>query len=323
MTAQRAVRALLLAAAFGLAAAGNSHAGTAGSSRFCDRATELTATEQDRLLRFAAVAKEALEVSGHTVALVSRAGLNLARFGLRYSHAGVSLKASPNGAWSVRQLYYACDESRPRLFDQGMPGFVFGTENPRSGYLSIVLLPPAEAAALERAALDKPLALALLSGRYSANAPAYGLRTQNCNQWVMELLAAAWAAPGEVTPTTPDGSADPTARAAAQQWLQAQGYAPAPVPVGSHLLMFAAHFVPWVHVGGHPEEDVFALQFRTSTPAAMETFVRQRLPGAQRIELCHDETQIVVRHGWEPIEDGCRAREGDRVVEFGEMGRGS
>src|SRR5882672_3855709 len=89
------------------------------STRFCDRPSPLTALQQDRLLQFAAVARRELEASGQDVALIARSGIDLARFDLRYSHAGVSLKASGNAPWSVRQLYFACDEGRPRLYDQG------------------------------------------------------------------------------------------------------------------------------------------------------------------------------------------------------------
>src|SRR5689334_14990247 len=92
----------------------------------------------------------------------------------------------PGGPWSVRQLYYACDESRPRIFDQGMSGFALGAEAPVSGHVSLVLLPEAESATLAAAALDNRLALSLLAGRYSANAYAYSTRYQNCNQWVAE-----------------------------------------------------------------------------------------------------------------------------------------
>ena len=109
---------------------------------------------QDRLIQVAAVVKNELDRSGQTLALVARSGLALQRFDQRYSHAGVSLKASPNTPWSVRQLYYACDEQRPRIFDQGMSGFVLGANDPAEGYISIVLLPAEAASALERAALD-------------------------------------------------------------------------------------------------------------------------------------------------------------------------
>jgi hypothetical protein len=42
--------------------------------------------------------------------------------------------------------------------------------------------------------------------------------------------------------------------------------------------------------------------------------VRQQAPGAQRVELCHDDRQVVVRRGWTPIADGCVPGPGDRVV---------
>ena len=271
------------------------------SGRFCDVQSALTATQQDRLLSFAAIAKQELDASAQTLAIVARSGLNLARFGIRYSHAGISLAANPNGPWSVRQLYYACDEGQPRLYDQGLPGFLFGTDDPSLGYLSIVLLPASHATLLERAALDTPRALALLGDGYSANAHAFSTRYQNCNQWLAELLAAAWGAG--------DGGRD-----GAQRWLVAQGYSPQPVEVNSRALMFAAGFVPWLYTDDHPSEDVQAMRFRTSLPASIEAFVRRHVPRAERIELCHDSKQVVVRRGWAPIADGCVPAAGDRVI---------
>lgn len=275
------------------------------SPQFCDRTQPLDARAQDRLLRVAAVLREALDASGATVALLARSGLDLARFGLRYSHAGVSLKANANAPWSVRQLYYACDEGRPRLFDQGLAGFVLGADAAAVGYVSVLLLPAQPAAALERTALDNALALRLLAGRYSANAYPFSLRYQNCNQWVMELLAAAWG-----------GLADgDDLRARAQHWLAAHGYDPRPVEVGSHLLMFAGTFVPWIHYDDHPLDDRYALHFRTSVPRSIEAFVRQRT-GAQRIEICHDARQMVVHRGWTPVGEGCVAGADDVVIRF-------
>ena len=281
------------------------HAASA-SLRVCDRSAPMSAQQQDRLLQFAAIVRRELDDSGHALALISRSGLNLQRLGVRYSHAGISLKANDNAPWSVRQLYYACDERRPRLFDQGLAGFVFGTDDAALGYVSIVLLPRTQADALERAALDKPRALRLLAAHYSANAHAYSLRYQNCNQWVMELIASAWGALDDADDL----------RAQAQAWLLEQGYAPRPLEVGSHLLMFAASFVPWLQMDDHPQEDLFALQFRTSMPATIEAFAREQVPGAQRIELCHNQRQVVIRRGWHSVAEGCVPGPGDRVVEL-------
>jgi hypothetical protein len=266
----------------------------------------MTATQQDRLLRFAAVVKGELDASGQSLALISRNGTDLHRFGLRYSHAGLSLRQNTNGPWSVRQLYYACDERRPRLFDQGLSGFLFGTDSPDLGYISIVLLPREQADSLERTALDNALDLRLLAARYSANAYPYSVRYQNCNQWVAELLATAWA-------PLADGE---DLRPRAQAWLEAQGYAPDPIQVGSHWLMALAPFVPMVHVDDHPIDDQYALHFRTSLPVSLEHFLHDRMPRAQRIELCHDTHRVVVHRGWDDLPDGCIPGGGDRVVEL-------
>jgi hypothetical protein len=303
LTARALRLAAGLVAALAATGAAASSTSTPTSLRLCDAAPALSARQQDRMLQFAAVVKRELDGAGATAALIARSGLNLARFRIRYSHAGISLKASTNGPWSVRQLYYACDESRPRLYDQGVAGFLLGTDDPKQGYVSIVLLPPVEAAALERVALDRARALRLLAADYSANAFAFDTRYQNCNQWVVELLAAAWGGL--------DGAGD--LRERAQRWLVAQGYAPAPIEVGSHWLMFAAGFVPWLRLDDHPEEDRFALRFRTTMPASIETFVRERIPGARRIEFCLDGHHVVVRYGWSAIADGCIPEAGDRV----------
>jgi hypothetical protein len=293
-------------AAAGLCAAALAAGGAQAASlaqRFCDHPSALTARQQDRLLRFAAIAQRELDASGYEVALVARSGLNLSRFGVRYSHAGVTLKGSGPANWTVRQLYYACDEARPRLFDQGLAGFVFGTDDPAVGYLSLVLLPTRSALDVQRTALDNPRVLRLLAGSYSANAYPFSLRHQNCNQWVMEMLASAW---GHL-----DGAA---LRAQAQDWLRAHDYRPQAIDVGSHALMFAGTFIPWVRYDDHPQDDRYALRFVTSLPSSIEAFVRAREPQAQRIELCHDEQRVVIRRGWDAVADGCVPRPGDRVV---------
>ena len=305
MSGRARVAAALAAASLaigGAAHAGSGHAARSGSPQFCDRSRDLAAADQDRLLRFAAVVRDQLATVGDGVALISRSGLELSRFGIRYSHAAIAWRDAA-GRWTARQLYYACDEGRPRLYDQGIAGFVLGSDDPNRGYLSIVVLPAAAAEPLRRAALDTPLALRLLAGRYSANAFAFGLRYQNCNQWVAELLATAW---GRL-----DDDGEPRARA--QAWLHAAGYAPQAVSVSIAQYLGSA-FVPLVHVDDHPEAERSALRFRISLPATIEAFAHQRYPASERIELCHDATRIVVRRGWAPAPDGCQHRDGDRVI---------
>lgn len=295
--------AALALAALLACGAGRAQSGMPASSTFCDRGVALTAGQQDKLLRFAAVVRDELGQGDADAALVSRSGLDLSRFRIRYSHAAVAWREA-DGAWSARQLYYACDEKRPRIFDQGLAGFAMGIDDPALGYVAIVRLPADAAAALRRAALDTPGALHLLAADYSANAYPFSLRYQNCNQWVIELLAMAWG-----------GVADGAAlRARAQDWLRGADYAPEPVAVGSRLLMLASTFIPFLHLDDHPAADRDAMLLQVSLPSTVEAFVRARLPGSERVELCHDGHQVVVHRGWTSIADGCRAGDGDRVV---------
>jgi len=283
----------------------SSSGATSASTGFCDRTRQTTAGEQDHILRFAAAVRDELDASGSDIVIISRSGLDLSRFHIRYSHAAV-LSKGDSGTWTARQLYYACDEGHPRIFDQGLAGFTAGGYDPAQGFISIVVMPSDPAQAVRQASQDSARALGLLATTYSANAYAFSTRYQNCNQWVIELLAIAW---GKLT----DG---PNSRARAQQWLEQEHYDPQPVNVDSHLLMMISMFTPLLHLNDHPESDRDAMRLKVSLPSTIETFIKARLPDSRHIELCHNGQQIVVHHGWTPIADGCIPGEGDRVLLF-------
>jgi len=286
----------------------------AGVPRLCEQGVELSPQQKDRRLQLVAQLKQELQRSGQAVALVARSGVDLARFELRYSHAGIALRDSPNAPWSVRQLYYACDEQRPRLFDQGLAGFLLAADDLPSAHVTLLLPPPDAAQALASAALDGTLALSLLAADYSANAFAFSTRYQNCNQWVAELLAAAWG-PAQ-------GSVGATTREQAQAWLQQRGYEPHRFE-GPPWLYLASLFVPRLHQRDHPEEDRAAARYRVSMPSSLEAFVRAQLPGTERIEFCQDDTRITVRRGWQPLGESCEPGPGDESVLLGEALRGA
>ncbi len=288
----------------------------AGTLRACDPPDTLDAAQKDKLFRFGAVVKAELEKSGRRVALVARSGLDLERFGIRYSHAGFSLQTSPETPWAVRQLYYACDEQQPRIFDQGMLAFVLGMNAPEIGYVSALLLPEADGDEIERAALDNGLALQLLGATYSANAYPFSLRYQNCNQWVVEVLAAARGRlhGADAPEGSLRGDAGSSLRSRAQDWLRAQGYEPSVIDVGWRPLMWATAFVPWLHNDDHPAEDWDRKVYRVSMPASIDGFMQAQVPGATRLEFCHNTRHVVVRRGGAPIAEGCLPGEADTVI---------
>lgn len=274
----------------------------ASSLNYCDPSHALDTASQDRMIRVAAIVKRELEATGQPAALVSRSGLALGWLGERYSHAGVSSRASSNAPWSVRQLYFSCDEQRPRIFDQGMSGFVLGVHDAAEGYLSIVTLPPEAARRLDEAARHNATALALLGPDYSANAYPYATRYQNCNQWLAELLAAAWA-----------DSPVPLNRQQAQDWLLTQGYRPAELQVWWPVLAVARLF-PWLYFDDHPHALLSEGKVQVSLPPALEQMARKLWPEAQRMEICYTPTHVVIHRGWDNIADGCVARQGDTVI---------
>lgn len=281
----------------------------AASTPFCDPGRPRSVAEQDRALRFAAQVRAELDASGHAVALISRAGLDLDRIGLRYSHAGIVLRRHAELPWAVRQLYFDCDTRRARLFDQGLAGFVLGSHDAALAFVSLVFVPDM-AGRLERTTRDNATALALLGSAYSASAYAFSTQYQNCNQWVAELLATAWWGPSDGT----QAPADP--RAQAQAWLEQAGYAPARIQLGSVWWHSWASWIPWLHEDDHPPRHRAALRYDVSVPEALEAFVQAQQPQAQRVELCQSRTHIVIRRGWRALSSDCTAEAGDTVVQL-------
>ena len=295
----------------GLAAAGLlalSAAAHAFSFEVCDRPHEPSADQRDVMLRFAAIVREQLAASGQDVALVARSGLDLHRLDVRYSHSAVAIHDNDGRPWSVRELYYSCEDHKPRVYDEGLTGFLLGTDDPDTGYVSLVLLPPERGTPLRTTAVDKRHALGVLGASYSANAYPFSTRHQNCNQWVMELLAQAWGADAG------DGDAD--ARARAQAWLRAQGYLPTVFTVSAHPMTWLPDLVPWLANDDHPPHEIANGRYNVSMPASIETFVQAKVPDATRIEICHAGRHVVLHPGWTDVAEGCIAGPGDRTLEL-------
>jgi hypothetical protein len=217
--------------------------------------------QQDRLLRLASAADRLLasQSSGHQLAVVARDGTALDTVGQRYSHAGLALRDHPAGPFTVRQLYHDCQRGAPALYDQGMAGFLLGARNPwlergqrlqGSIHLAILWLPPDAQAPLAQAALDKRLASSMLHPVYSANAYPFSTRYQNCNQWLIELMALAWGSP----------AVSPGDRTAAQRWLRQQGFegtvldAPWWLQLGAPFMIALS---PWMHSSDRPGSPAF------------------------------------------------------------------
>lgn len=276
----------------------------------------------DTHLQLAALIQQEWQRAGAPVALIARSGLNLRSIGHRYSHAGflrpgptvapaepqartASVKATdpatdPAAPAAVRQLYFDCPTARPRVFDEGLAGFVRGVDAGALPRLSTVWWPPDDAPVLARAVADDALAVTLLSPHYQAQAHVWSLQSQNCNQWLVEMLGAAFG-----------GARD---RPAAQQWLRDQGYTGSVVQLPWVGWLLAAAVWPHMGLRDHPTRDLQALQLEVSMPASVEHFVRARWPRAQRVEWCLRDREVVVRRSWTPLDEACTAGPQDERV---------
>ncbi|KAF7598848.1 MAG: hypothetical protein CGU28_09645 [Candidatus Dactylopiibacterium carminicum] len=276
----------------------------ASSNQYCARHEQVDVAAVDHMLQLGAVLEQQLDRAGARVALISRAGLDLSRFGLRYSHAGLALR-SPEG-WAVRQLYFDCDSGQPRIFDQGLPGFALGNEQDDPAFISVVLLSGERADSLAARTTDNTGALNLLGGDYSANAYAFSTQYQNCNQWVAELMAQAW---GKL-PLTPTPE---QTRGLAQAWLQQAGYQPTLISSDNPFVIIASWFMPFLHRSDHPPGNREQNRFMVSMPASLEAFVRDQDPEAARLELCYRDSRIVIRKGWHALDASCTPGPQDEV----------
>ncbi len=282
------------------------------SFEVCDRPKEPSADQRDVMLRFGAVVREQLVASGQDVALVARSGLDLRRLDVRYSHEAVVLKDNDGRPWAVRELYYSCEDHKPRVYDEGLTGFLLGTDDPDTGYVSLVFLPPGRGASLRTTAVDKHHALGVLGASYSANAYPFSTLHQNCNQWVIELLADAWGTGG----IDENSRTDADARARAQAWLRTQGYLPTVFTASAHPMTWLADVVPWLANDDHPPHEVAHDRYNVSMPASIETFVQAKVTGATRVEICHAGRRVVLHRGWDDIAEGCVPGPGDSTIEL-------
>lgn len=276
----------------------------ASSLNLCAAPRQHSAQQENQLLLFSHAIRETLENSGQQAAIISRAGTSLDWLSIRYTHSGVSLREASGSPWSVRQLYYACDEEKPHLYDQGLAGFIQDNDGRDTAYASIVLLPPEAEQALIAQAANNPAALTMLGGNYSANAYAFSTRFQNCNQWLIELLASAW---GDLPASMPP-------REAAQQWLRAQHYEPHDLKVPYAIPLWIANLIPLLHNSDHPADELAADHYQISLPDSIESFVHTLWPQARRIEMCLAEGRIITHEGWDRLGKQCQPLPGDSIT---------
>lgn len=214
---------------------------------------------------------QALDASGAQVALVSRAGQDLSRYKVRYSHMGIAVRDHPAGRWTVVHALNDCGTAASALYNEGVGNF-FLTDLYR--HEAHVVIPGAELQArLARLAATRT-PVRLHEPNYNMLSYVYSTRYQNSNQWVLETLAAAMA---------PDGQVE--TRAEAQKWLRSIGFQPPTVEIPATVRLGARMFRANVAFDDHPFERRMAGQIDTVTTDAVVRMVRMIDPQARTMTV--------------------------------------
>jgi len=264
---RRLLLSLVLALATGTALAGTPCEGTPASP------------EQVRMgLQMADTTRTALESMDDEVVLIARVGQDLAKYGLTYSHMAFAVREHPAGAWSIVHKLNGCGTATSSLYDEGLVNFF--SDSPFRYQAGIWRLAPGAQARLKKALLGKK-AKDYFEPHYSLLAYPFSTRYQNSNGWVLEMLAFAVA---------PEDEAN--TRVSAQAWLQANGYRPTQLELGTLTRLGARVTKANVAFDDHPPELRWSGHIQTVTVDSVVTWLRT-LPNACQAMGC-PETRVAL-----------------------------
>ena len=201
-----------------------------------------------RAMDLAGRTARALDATGADVVVLARAGQDLRKYRLRYSHLGFAYR--DGGTWRVVHKLNHCGSARADLFRQGLGEFFL---DDLFEYQAGYAVPSADVQAhLLPLLRDNAGATRLHTPAYNMLAYPWATRYQQSNQWALETLASAQ-----------DPSA--TSRQRAQDWLQAQGYEPTVLNIGALTRLGARATAANVAFDDHPNAKRFSDRIETVT----------------------------------------------------------
>ena len=206
--------------------------------------------------------REALDASGAQVALVGRAGQDLSKYNLRFSHMAFVWRNHPQGRWLTIHELNQCGTAESALYNEGLANFFF---DDMFAWDALIITPSAELQAKIVERLSKPKQLENMhQPRYSMVAYPFSTQYQNSNQWVLEVLADAMR------------DAKQTDRVAAQTWLKQNGFEPSMLHIPAMQRLAGRMFKANVAFDDHPNKDRYAGKIEVVTVDSVTHFIKQR-----------------------------------------------
>ncbi|WP_425436095.1 DUF2145 domain-containing protein [Noviherbaspirillum humi] len=261
------MRTCFLALLCSLALATGAHAG-----RSCEeKKPSLQSFENG--LQLAQKVMQSLDASGQQVVVLARAGQDLSKYRVRYSHLGFAYR-QPDGkgghVWRVLHKLNQCGTDESAIYRQGLGEFFL--DDPWRYEAAYVIPSPAVQEKLLAALLEGHRPLLMHRKPYSIVSYAWGRKYQQSNQWLIETLAAAME-PGI------------TSRERAQAWLQTMGYQPAELRLGPLTRLGGRITAANVAFDDHPPEKRFADRIQTVSADSVFEWMQMAQLAGKRIEL--------------------------------------
>ncbi|MDZ7938583.1 MAG: DUF2145 domain-containing protein [Rhodoferax sp.] len=229
----------------------------AWAGRNCDTQLPLKTGVLERGMTLASRTLSALDASGAEVVLLARAGQDLTKYGLLYSHFGFAYRQTDAGGapvWRVLHKLNLCGSSVSAIYRQGLGEFFLDDLwRYEAGW---VVPTPEVQAQLIKVLRDEPRSVLMHHKPYSMVSYAWSQKYQQSNQWAIETLALALGA------TSSGGAAG---RAQAQAWLQDKGYQPTPLKIGALTRLGGRMTAANIAFDDHPNAKRFSDRIETVT----------------------------------------------------------
>jgi hypothetical protein len=229
----------------------------AHAGRSCDAPQPPKTVTIERALNLATRTLQALDASGAQVVVLARAGQDLSKYGLHYSHLGFAYRqndAQGGHVWRVLHKLNQCGSADSAIYRQGLGDF-FLDDLWRYEAAWVVPTQPVQERLLALLQ-DEQRAVLLHHKPYSLVSYVWGQKYQQSNQWAIETLALALA---------PEMNAGQPTRQQAQAWLQLKSYQPSVLTIGALTRLGARVSAANVAFDDHPNEKRFSDRIETVT----------------------------------------------------------
>lgn len=247
--------------------------GSAWAGQGCDGAAKGPSPEiAAKALKSAEATIEQLNKGDDTVVLLARMGQDLSEYNLTYSHLGYAVKKD-DGQWVVVHKLNECGTAKADIYEQSLVQFFL--DDLHKFQAGVWRINPAVQARLKPQLLGRG-SLALHAPDYNMVAYPFGLKFQNSNGWVLEVLSQA------IDPSIKD-------RAQAVDWLKRQGFTPSTMKVNAFKRLGARVTKANITFEDHPSADRWAGRVQVVTVDSVADFMRN-VRELCRAKDCAEET---------------------------------